>query len=543
MSNLARNLVVFPGARKQSRDWTAQELAEFYRVESALLQAGMRIDTDRGLTDEGDPWFVFCREEDGDPVVHFARVDGYYLIASPAYDGVSRGSDFRAMVKDLIARHRITQETASVGGNVHIHPAALLLLVVGAAFFKTPSEAQAATQPAAHEESASGKKSAGARLFAEAFGATAAQILETRSDPTQAESEAHLQIAAAAVFVAGVAQQAESTHADVGASTPEQPLLDVPTNDPLVQFMHDSGGAEALARQSLLIDFHDLASAGQIVQPQMEIATPTPAVVVLDTHLWGAKPVSLDTSANLAAPTPVATGVDAASFMVKFAGGANMLFASEWRAVQTAAPSGEPVSPPRPQPSAPTPVAPVAHEADTRPALHFDEVATELRGIPLAFANVPAHMSVIAAAGSASTFLIQHNILLTLKPEEDSLLTFGDMPNLATDEPLAQVETTAATPEYKHQVTLSVGVFATDQAAGSNALSGDNFLRTLTLFLTETPHTVIKTSQEQYVFYSAQSIAEGANALERMTMTFEDHSSISIVGQKSMLQEILADVL
>jgi hypothetical protein len=177
------------------------------------------------------------------------------------------------------------------------------------------------------------------------------------------------------------------------------------------------------------------------------------------------------------------------------------------------------------------------------PALHFDEVATELRAIPLAFANVPAHMSVIAAAGSASTFLIQHNILLTLKPEGDSPLTFGDMPKQATEASLTQVETTAATPDLTYQVALSVGVFATDEAAGSNVLSGDNFLRTLTLFLTETPHTVIKTSQEQYVFYSAQSIAEGANALERMTMTFEDHSSISIVGQKSMLQEILADVI
>jgi hypothetical protein len=187
MSNLARNLVVFPGARKQSRDWTAQELAEFYRVESALLQAGMRIDTDRGLTDEGDPWFVFCREDDGDPVVHFARVDGQYLIASPAYDGVSRGSDFRAMVKDLIARHRITQETASIGGNVHIHPAALLLLVVGAAFFKMPSEAQAATQPAAHEEAASGKKVGRGASFRRGFrrhgGADSRD--EKRSDPSR----------------------------------------------------------------------------------------------------------------------------------------------------------------------------------------------------------------------------------------------------------------------------------------------------------------------------------------------------------------------
>ena len=37
-----------------SRDWSAQELAEFYRVEAGLLQSGMRGSLDRGVTDEGD---------------------------------------------------------------------------------------------------------------------------------------------------------------------------------------------------------------------------------------------------------------------------------------------------------------------------------------------------------------------------------------------------------------------------------------------------------------------------------------------------------
>ncbi|MGH1557087.1 hypothetical protein ACRAWD_03340 [Caulobacter segnis] len=31
-------------------DWSQQELAEFYRVEAALIRAGIRVGTDRGLS-------------------------------------------------------------------------------------------------------------------------------------------------------------------------------------------------------------------------------------------------------------------------------------------------------------------------------------------------------------------------------------------------------------------------------------------------------------------------------------------------------------
>ena len=139
----AENVAFLFASRPRSRDWTSQELAEFYRVESALIQGGMKISTDRGVSDEGDPWFVFCREEGGDPVVHFARIDGQYIIASPAYKGVARGLDFRSMVQDLISRHKIAPVNKEQKSNIFMHPAALLVIVVGTAFFKTPGEARA----------------------------------------------------------------------------------------------------------------------------------------------------------------------------------------------------------------------------------------------------------------------------------------------------------------------------------------------------------------------------------------------------------------
>ena len=130
----------FPG---RSKDWTQQELAEFYRVENALTQSGLRVSSDRGLTDEGDPWFVFFRENDHEPLVHFARIDGLYIIASAAYDGVAKGKNFREMILDLLSRHRLNTDGMTRKSNVFFHPAALLVTLVGVAFFKAPSAAKA----------------------------------------------------------------------------------------------------------------------------------------------------------------------------------------------------------------------------------------------------------------------------------------------------------------------------------------------------------------------------------------------------------------
>lgn len=132
-------------------DWSQQELAEFYRVESALIRAGIRVGTDRGMSDENEPWFVFYRADDGEVVIHFARIDGEYLIAGPAYEEIARGFDFSSLVRNMVARHPLVRRPDS-GGNLSIHPAALLVAVVGTAFFKT-GEARAAETGATNSHS------------------------------------------------------------------------------------------------------------------------------------------------------------------------------------------------------------------------------------------------------------------------------------------------------------------------------------------------------------------------------------------------------
>lgn len=125
------------------RDWTQQELAEFYRVESALLQAGVLLETDRGVSDEGEPWFIFCRGESGDVFIHFARIDGEYVVDGASFEHPARGPDFAALVRRLIDAYPLAKAKERGGPNVFMHPAALLIALVGAAFFHS-NDAKAA---------------------------------------------------------------------------------------------------------------------------------------------------------------------------------------------------------------------------------------------------------------------------------------------------------------------------------------------------------------------------------------------------------------
>lgn len=164
-----------PGAS----DWSQQEIAEFYRVESALVQAGLRLVSDRGLTDEGDPWFVFCRQDTGEVFIHFARFDGEYVIDGAAYETVVRSRDFKALVRELISNDLVAlARPRPKGNNVFIHPAALLIALVGAAFFHS-GKADAAE---ASDHRSGGRRQGGALNL---FGSSASEKLPMGLDAAQ----------------------------------------------------------------------------------------------------------------------------------------------------------------------------------------------------------------------------------------------------------------------------------------------------------------------------------------------------------------------
>jgi len=123
------------------RDWSNQELANLFRVKALLQAAGIAIEIDRGLSDEGDPWFVFCHES-GDVFIHFCRIDGLYLLDNPNLQHPLRGHDFNDLVSDftrnalpqtpsddtIMAGHTVVRFDRS--GTLRLHPSTILAALV-----------------------------------------------------------------------------------------------------------------------------------------------------------------------------------------------------------------------------------------------------------------------------------------------------------------------------------------------------------------------------------------------------------------------------
>lgn len=142
----------YPGKKTDSaRSWSNQDLAEFYRVESILLQAGLQVETEHGLSDEGEPWFVFCNGGDGDTIVHFALIDGRYVVAAPILPHALTGSDLREIIQRFVAENPVSIPVpdANRRDNVLFHPSALLTIFVATILVMSfPKESfSAAVQP------------------------------------------------------------------------------------------------------------------------------------------------------------------------------------------------------------------------------------------------------------------------------------------------------------------------------------------------------------------------------------------------------------
>ena len=137
-------------------DWSQRELEEFYRVEDALTKSGVGISTDRGLTDEGEPWFVFFRQDNEEVIVHFARIGGEYVVASNFTEAVFRGRNFQTLVRELLDSHPyVLPKQHSSRSTVFLHPATLLAALVVTGYVKS-SELNATADDSSPQEKSFG---------------------------------------------------------------------------------------------------------------------------------------------------------------------------------------------------------------------------------------------------------------------------------------------------------------------------------------------------------------------------------------------------
>ena len=208
---------VFSFVRRQSApvDWTRDELAELYRIEHALVQSGLTLEVERGVTDEGDPWFAFCRA-DGEVLIHLARYDGLYRLHSPALSSPLIGRSFVELTKAFSNQVplQITLQRNN-GPRVFVHPAAMLAVIIGT-IFAASNEIVFSPQTADNEkkpDDASEASSAHKAILQSTFQLYIENFFSWLRDGAIFQQSAHLSlISTIAAFIVGSDTATDSDH-------------------------------------------------------------------------------------------------------------------------------------------------------------------------------------------------------------------------------------------------------------------------------------------------------------------------------------------
>ena len=125
-------------------DWSNQELANLHRAFSLVQSAQPGLEYDRGISDEGDPWFIIG-DDKGEVLIHICRIDGRYILDGAALSNPLNGKDFNALIEDFLtsvvgkggANAETSTNPANVvrlarGGTVCLHPSMMIAALVWA---------------------------------------------------------------------------------------------------------------------------------------------------------------------------------------------------------------------------------------------------------------------------------------------------------------------------------------------------------------------------------------------------------------------------
>jgi hypothetical protein len=509
----------------------------------------MKITTDRGLSDEGDPWFVFCREEGGEPVVHFARIDGQYIIASPAYKGVARGLDFRSMVQDLISRHKLAPVNKEQKSNIFMHPAALLIIVVGTAFFKAPGEARA-DDARKHDASKTADSSDASfthvrSKFASTDDSASFSTIDDKLELAQNMSQL-LMVAASAILAADADQPPVQT--TTGATLPSEPWsVSVDTDGHAASFYHspivhlNSDGFEIAANDQSASSVSeppapDSARLGDVVSSALKLMTDLNAIP--STHL-NESPDHADVFSKDIGASPVASSFNNEIGFLAQKSAAALAMVTDITSAQIAALSHVNVN---------------TSESSASQSNSFYENGTIVDQLPADVANVVSLANVATQVGNADNFLVGNNIYIDLNQAawmSTGITALPDAVKQATTNTtlftshheIQTTSTTAATTSTVSEptpVNLDSGSGLVSNVSSTETISSTVFIKTLDLFMEDTPALGVYYSNDHYLFYNAADVTTKAAQLESISMTFTDGSSISIVGQAQFLNNILA---
>ncbi|WP_394418545.1 hypothetical protein [Sulfitobacter sp. 1A13191] len=272
--------------------WSNQELADLYRTQRILALAGVTTHVDRGVTDEGDPWFVFL-DSQNEVLVHFSRFDGAYLVTSQMQDAPIKGDSLQDLVAEFSSRVKPVTQAGQRAQNVvslskrnrdvvFIHPAAALAALVWSIYLMSDELIAATPMIAAGEdegqEATSAEKNAAGDLNPSIDHAGDQPLTSQKAPPLPAGLDLAKQGAIASPNREGLALGSSGHGAKaIGASLSLVALavgLPLPASN-AVEVVHNEGASQKLSLASLSAALTQVKSkeaslllASETTQPQ-----------------------------------------------------------------------------------------------------------------------------------------------------------------------------------------------------------------------------------------------------------------------------------
>jgi len=521
---VALNVTALFEYRRRSKDWSQQDLAEFFRIEGALVQGGLQIETARGVSDEGEPWFIFCRVDNGEPVAHFALIEGQYVMASLAHPGTARGNNLRSLVQQLISRHSLVQAVPA-RSNVLIHPSALLIALIGAAFFALADRADAADASANADASKPGP---------EAKKLTTTAGLLHHNVPAAAPDELSLgNYGREAVLIAVAAALTMVGEPDLAKVFMSQGIADGLSSVATPEVVgHTISSLDTSLESLTVISSHVSDSSAQafnhpdgapLDQQPVKPVIVKGAEVTHPSETFGLGGLAPAQLALLPAPKDVPVSLDTAHSLD--GGIINMGFASVLRTDVPAAPQANSDS----HLSAAT-ILDVKTVLDVLGGVAHVNVAQMNDPLPSAVTNALSQGLIVSESGTIVSFLQNHQQFLAANfvAADTTALREAGNPGLSSimEQPVNAADST---------LTLISNV--SGQTASN--LSATNVASFLEAFLHHDQGIQVFVTRDSLVLVNSNAISQAGAGAEGITLNFSDGSSLSLVGQPAAIHHII----
>jgi len=114
---MSEGVVCFADFHGHRRGWSNSDRAVLYRAEGVLRRLGLSLETLGGVTDEDDPWFVFCDADTDEVIVHFSKIHGEgYVVCAPLLSSSLSGSAFADLVERFLDRYTAATSPRTTDG-------------------------------------------------------------------------------------------------------------------------------------------------------------------------------------------------------------------------------------------------------------------------------------------------------------------------------------------------------------------------------------------------------------------------------------------